>query len=83
VSTDRQLGRDAGRFKGVGVKILLAGLALAAVGVILMLAGSHKSTVEGLGEMLTWLAIAPVVVGLVLLAIAGTARRASQQKPFA
>jgi hypothetical protein len=84
VSTDRQLRRDAGRFSRIGARVLVGGLAMTALGVaLLLIAGSGKGVVHGIGEMVTWLSIAPVLVGVVLLAIGGTAGWAGRRKPFA
>ncbi|MEA2389911.1 MAG: hypothetical protein QOK31_20 [Solirubrobacteraceae bacterium] len=83
MSTDRQLRRDSGRFSRIGLRMLLAGLAVAAIGVILLLVDHHHGTAHGIGLMLTWLGAVPGVVGVALLVIGGAAGWAGRQKPFA
>lgn len=83
MSTDRRLRRDSARFTRLGLRFLLAALALAVVGVVLLLAGSGGDLANGLGQMITWLAGVPAAVGVALLLIGGTAGWAGRRKPFA
>jgi hypothetical protein len=81
---DPQLQRSSRTFRASGAHILLLGGALAALGGVIWLVGTGTADwLKGLGNMLAWLAVAPTVLGLVLLVTAGVSNRASKHKPFA
>jgi ABC-type uncharacterized transport system permease subunit len=84
--TDRDpaLGRTTNRFRFSGATFLLLSGALAGLGALVYLLGTATATwVEGLGVVFMSIAVAPTILGAVLLVIALATGRASERKPFA
>lgn len=62
-----------------GLRLLLAGGVIAAIGFIVMLLAPGR----GAGVAIAWVAIVPTLGGIGLLLASWVARRAGQDKPFA
>jgi hypothetical protein len=78
------LERSARRFDAWAVRLLVAAVALAVIGIVLWLIG--RGTVDwlqGLGGMIAWVAVAPAAVGVALLCASVVSHWSSRHKPFA
>lgn len=75
-SADRD--RDA-LMRANGLRMLLVGGILAAIGLVLMLIEPGR----GVGVALAWVGVVPTLGGLGLLGASWVARRAGDDKPFA
>ena len=71
---ERKLAGSGARFIAIGAPLVVIGVALA-----LLLNG----TAVGIGVAIAVLGAIPVVVGIVLLATAGTEQHARKDRPFA
>jgi len=71
---ERRLAGSGGRFIAIGAPLVVIGVVMA-----LLLDG----TAVGIGVAIAVLGAIPVVVGIVLLATAGTEQHARKDRPFA
>jgi hypothetical protein len=75
---DPQLKRTQRQFDTTGLRILLAGGVLAAIGALVAILGAG-----GLGAGIMWLAVVPTVIGLALLVVGGVSGWTARRRPFA
>lgn len=84
VQQDRELRGSASRFRRVGVVLLLIGGIGAVLGAAVYGLGTAiASSLKSVGIMIAAVSAAPMVAGIVLLAIAATGAWAGRRKPFA
>jgi hypothetical protein len=81
---DRELGRNAHSFLASGGRILLVGIAVAAVGGLVWLLGTGTDDViQGVGGMIATLGGVIATVGVALVVIAAVTHRMARHRPFA
>lgn len=76
---DPQLQRTKRQFDATGLRILLVGGILAAIGAVM----AWVLDLGSLGAGIMWLAVVPTGLGLALILIGGVSGRASHKRPFA
>ena len=74
-----------GKQKSTGTRLLVIGLAVIAIGVVILLAlsGSDSGTPKGIGVAFISLGSLPTIAGLVLIGSAAISGRSRKGKPFA